>query len=159
MDSWDALRRNLTALIDAARDGSRPGPTGVLQLEAVTKVGKSTLYRILDPREKNPTQLDTLERIARAYGLQPWQLLIPRLDPLDPPALIGAQRMAMLRSVFGQLQSGATADESHELSPVGTQRLPSNRSRVRVRTADARPAPTAIEEAAAVKRGRRNQKS
>ena len=97
MDSWDALRRNLTALMDACTDGLRSGPTGVLQLESVTGIGKSTLYRILDPREKNPTQLDTLEKIARAYELQAWQLLVPRLDPLDPPATIGGQRMAVLR--------------------------------------------------------------
>lgn len=103
MDSWDALRRNLTALMDAAQDGLRSGPTGVLQLEAVTGVGKSTLYRILDSREKNPTQLDTLEKIAAAYNLQAWQLIVPRLDPLDPPAVIGSQRMAVMRSVFAQV--------------------------------------------------------
>lgn len=107
MDSWDALRRNLTALLEAAGDGLISGPSGVLQLEAATDIGKSTLYRILDPRTKNPTQLDTLERIAKAYNLQVWQLLVPRLDPLDPPAVIGTQRMAVLRSVFQQTTAAA----------------------------------------------------
>ena len=100
MDTLIALRRNLTALMDAARDGLISGPTGVLQLEAATDVGKSTLYRILAPREKTPPQIDTLERIGAAYGLQAWQLLVPRLDPLDPPAMIGARRMNVLRSMF-----------------------------------------------------------
>lgn len=119
MDAWDALRRNLTALMDAASDGLRGGPSGVLQLEAETDIGKSTLYRILDPRMKNPTQLDTLERIARAYNLQAWQLLVPRLDPIDPPTFVGAQRMSVLRSVFQQTQVAAFNDvEPHESHPA-----------------------------------------
>lgn len=108
MDSWDALRRNLTSLMEAANDGLRSGPTGVLQLEAATDIGKSTLYRILDPRVKNPTQLDTLERIARAYSLQVWQLLVPRLDPLDAPECVGSRQMTVLRSVFAQTQLTAS---------------------------------------------------
>lgn len=114
MDSWDALRRNLTALIDAANDGLRSGPRGVLQLEAETDIGKSTLYRILDPRVKNPTQLDTLERIAAAYSLQVWQLLVPRLDPVDPPEYVGGRRMSVLRSVFSQTHTEAAAHGTEE---------------------------------------------
>lgn len=107
MNSVDALRRNLTTLMDAARDGLISGPDGVLQLEAYTDVGKSTLYRILDPREPNPPRLDTLERIAAAYNLQVWQLLVPRLEPLDPPECVGSRQMTVLRSVFAQTQIGA----------------------------------------------------
>lgn len=114
MDSWDALRRNLTALIDAANDGLRSGPRGVLQLEAETDIGKSTLYRILDPRVKNPTQLDTLERIAAAYSLQVWQLLVPRLDPVDPPEYVGGRRMSVLRSVFSQTHTEAAHGTEEE---------------------------------------------
>jgi hypothetical protein len=125
MDSWDALRRNLTGLLQAAEDGLISGPSGVLQLEATTEVGKSTLYRILDAREKNPTQLDTLERIARAYNLQAWQLLIPRLDPLDPPEPVGSQRMKVLRSVFAQTHTEAT----NENEPEPHKRAPRSRPR------------------------------
>ena len=116
MDSWDALRRNLTSLMDAARDGLISGPPGVLQLEALTDIGKSTLYRILDARTHNPTQLDTMEKIASAYNLQVWQLLVPRLDPLDPPVPIGGQRMSVLQSVFAQTHAAATphAQPSHD---------------------------------------------
>lgn len=117
MDSTEALRRNLASLLDAARDGLRRGPTGVLQLEAQTDIGKSTLYRILDPRAKNPAQLDTLERIAAAFGLQVWQLLVPRMDPLDPPAVIGERQMSVLRSVFAQTRATGVANVEQPESP------------------------------------------
>lgn len=120
MDAFDALRRNLTALMDAARDGLRSGPPGVLQLEAETDIGKSTLYRILDPREKNPTQLDKLELIAQAYGLQAWQLLVPRLDPLDAPVTVGGKRMALLQSVFGQTYAAAASAIPEEKTSAGS---------------------------------------
>jgi len=50
--------------------------------------------------------------MAKAYGLQPWQLLIPQLDPLDPPVTIGAQRMSVLRSVFAQVHANANTPTS-----------------------------------------------
>lgn len=31
--------------------------------------------------------LDTLEKLGSAFGLAPWQLLVPGLDPNRPPAL------------------------------------------------------------------------
>lgn len=119
MDPWDALRRNLTALMDAAKDGLISGPPGVLQLEAVTDIGKSTLYRILDPRIKNPTQLDTMVKIAAAYNLQVWHLLVPRLDPLDPPEYVGSKRMRVLRSVFAQTETAAFGHEYGASGPDG----------------------------------------
>lgn len=32
-------------------------------------------------------QVDTIARIADALGLQPWQLLVPGLDPANPPSV------------------------------------------------------------------------
>jgi len=36
--------------------------------------------------KKSAAQLDTVYKIARAYGFQAWQLLIPGFDPANPPA-------------------------------------------------------------------------
>lgn len=36
--------------------------------------------------EEGAVQLDTLHKIARAYGFQAWQMLVPGFDPANPPA-------------------------------------------------------------------------
>lgn len=61
------------------------------------KVSKNTVVQLLDPekaeRERYPA-VDTLQAIAEAFDLQAWQLLIPDLDPADPPTIpvTGAER-------------------------------------------------------------------
>ena len=53
-DAYDNLRRNLTLLMDAARDGLRGGPTGVLQLEAETDIGKFNALPHPRPAREKP---------------------------------------------------------------------------------------------------------
>ena len=101
-----------------------------------------TLYRILDARTKNPTQLDTIEKIASAYNLQAWQLLVPRLDPLDPPVPMGGQRMSVLQSVFAQTHAAATTQPSHDFGAGFGARDTGHRARPGRAPADgAAPAP------------------
>jgi transcriptional regulator with XRE-family HTH domain len=49
--------------------------------------------------------LDTLDSLATCFDLQPWQLLVPKLDPLHPPVLRSlssaeAELFERLRSVI-----------------------------------------------------------
>ena len=46
---------------------------------------QSTASRI--KAQKTATGLDKLDMIARAFGLATWQLLVPGLDPDNPPTL------------------------------------------------------------------------
>lgn len=80
MDVWATLRVNLKALMTAAKAGQRDGPDGVLALEEDCGVGKSTIYRVLDPKQKYDLGLENLHRIAASYGLPAWALLLPKLQ-------------------------------------------------------------------------------
>lgn len=48
-------------------------------------VDQRTVGRILN-REHSPT-VTQLERLARAFSISPWQLLVPDYDPRDPPSI------------------------------------------------------------------------
>ena len=54
------------------------------------KVDQKTIWRILN--KANEPSLDKLERIAAVFDLQPWQMLVPGLEPTSPPAI--AERVA-----------------------------------------------------------------
>ena len=75
------LRQNLKALMD-----SRKGPISQSGLRAKSKVAQATIGRILSERGEN-AKMETVERIAKAYGLEGWQLLVAGMDPLNPPVL------------------------------------------------------------------------
>lgn len=72
----------------AARRGERAGPPAVLELDAASGVDKNTIYRaIKNPPEDPPYNpgLDKLEKLAGAYDLSAWALLLPNLDPVKKP--------------------------------------------------------------------------
>jgi hypothetical protein len=50
-----------------------------------SKVPQRTIGRIVN-KEVTPS-LDVLEDLAKPFDLQPWQLLVPNLDPKNPPVL------------------------------------------------------------------------
>jgi transcriptional regulator with XRE-family HTH domain len=54
-------------------------------LEEASGVSRSNIYRYL-AQETSPT-LEKLEGIARAFDLMAWQLLVPHLDPANPPVV------------------------------------------------------------------------
>lgn len=70
----------------------------ITALGARADLGKSTVDR-LKKGESAPT-LTTLDKIAHAYSLQPWQMLVPDVDPAHPPKLysdvLEPQDIAML---------------------------------------------------------------
>lgn len=85
MSARDVLGSNIKALMDASNEYR-----STVALERAThhkgcKVGKSTIDRAL--KGETPLNLDYIEAIAKVFGLDPWQLLAPGMQPKNPPVL------------------------------------------------------------------------
>jgi transcriptional regulator with XRE-family HTH domain len=72
------LAENLKLLMKAADP-----PMSARGLAAAAKVDGKTVGRIL--AQQNSPTLESLQAIAAVFDLLPWQLLVPGLDPADPP--------------------------------------------------------------------------
>jgi len=86
------LAENLRRLMDAKPD-----------LETIKKVtargggSNGTVGRML--QGDTAARIDAVEEVARVFGLQAWQLLVPGLDPDHPPRLeLDPQRTAKLQA-------------------------------------------------------------
>lgn len=79
------LRENVIALI-AYRDGVPPGQVGVTRLKALG-FANGTAQRLLG-REQD-VNFEALQTLADGLGLEPWQLLVPGIDPAATPTLTG----------------------------------------------------------------------
>ena len=54
---------------------------GITQEEAAELIGVSTrFYQTLEGGRNKEIWLSTIERLAATFGLEPWQLLFPKLD-------------------------------------------------------------------------------
>jgi transcriptional regulator with XRE-family HTH domain len=84
MESKKLLAGNLRALMAYAAD-TKSGPDSLKRLSRETGLSRATLRAILT--ETASPAADTLAMIARAYGLETWQLLFPHLDPANPPVV------------------------------------------------------------------------
>lgn len=73
-----ALRENLGKVL-ASRKKSEP------EFAKLAKIDQKTLWRVL--RGPNEPTLETVSKLAKACGLEPWQLLTPDLEPNNPPML------------------------------------------------------------------------
>jgi transcriptional regulator with XRE-family HTH domain len=74
------LGENLAALMAAHPDlNSNP------KLAAKTRLGTGTISRLRNGMVD--ANLDTLERMAKAFNVEPWQLLVAGLDPGNLPTL------------------------------------------------------------------------
>lgn len=65
-------------------------------------LGKGLDVRLIDRLTKgqHAVTLDTLDEVARALGLQAWQLLLEDLDPAAPPdAPVSEEDRAMIRKL------------------------------------------------------------
>lgn len=87
----DLLSKNLKALMAAHPH--------LNTLPKITKAGgppNGVLDRIR--RADSACRIDSLAQLARVFGLQTWQLLVPGLDPRKPPQLeMGAEQAAEMR--------------------------------------------------------------
>lgn len=77
----DVLALNLKALMAA-----KVGPTSQSELKRRSGVAQATIGRILS-KDVAPTT-ETLAQIAEAYGLEGWQLMVPGMEPTNPPTLM-----------------------------------------------------------------------
>ncbi len=77
----ETLGKNLRQLVGEGRRY----PT-LEALAARSGVGKSTIARARNG--ENALRIDNLEDIARAFNLEPWQMLVDNVDPTNPPSLI-----------------------------------------------------------------------
>ncbi len=70
-------------------------------------VSLSTVQRILDG--KTGATLDNIEAIAGAFRLSAYQLLVPNIDPADPPIVAGAiQAEQKMRRTVARLRDAAS---------------------------------------------------
>ena len=81
-DSHDTLVANITTLM------THRGLTSDAQVGALArpKMDQKTVWRIRN-KEQSPT-LEKLCALAAGFGLQAWQILIPGLDPSNPPVFV-----------------------------------------------------------------------
>lgn len=91
------VARNVNALVDHRWPNSTNRPK---DLAAHLSVSLSQAQRILSGA--HGFTLETIETVARAFNLAPWQLLVPGLDPKIPPKLaapaVDAEKVAHGRS-------------------------------------------------------------
>ena len=76
--SHGVLSTNLKMLMEASLDMRSQAALG-----KKCGIDQRTVGRILN--EEHSPQLKQIEAIASAFGLSPWQILIPGLDPKNPP--------------------------------------------------------------------------
>ena len=96
------LRQNVQALMD-----SGIGPTSQSALHKKCGVAQATIGRILRPEGENP-KIENVAAIAKAYGLEAWQLLIAGMNPKNPPVLAPISQAerelwAKLRAVYEEV--------------------------------------------------------
>lgn len=75
------LRTNLQALMDL-----KGGPNSQGELHRKSGVAQATIGRILS-KGGNNARIETIDKLAKAYGLEGWQLLVAGMDPSNPPVL------------------------------------------------------------------------
>lgn len=75
---------NLRALLDYAVDHGHP-VRDAKRWALKAGLTPSTVGHWL--KGTHSAQIDTLDRLARVFKLRAWQLLIPNLDPANPPAV------------------------------------------------------------------------
>ena len=76
----DVLAENINTLmrVNTSLD-SNPKVSGKADL------GTGSISRIRNA--DGAINLDTLDKLAKCFDLQPWQMLVPELDPKSPPVL------------------------------------------------------------------------
>lgn len=102
--------------------------------EAGFAVGKSTVHRVT--QGATPVNLKVIESLAKTFGIDPWQLLVPRLDPKNLPTigeaghaqtkLIAevvsiAHRIVALAAAADLEDSGKAANDSRPMGFIDTE--------------------------------------
>lgn len=110
----DTLVRNIDTLM------ARRGLTSDAQLGKLAGVDQKTIWRIRK-QEQSPT-LDKLSAIASAFGLEVWQILIPGLDPSNPPVFVmSSTEQSLYNRMKRNLQEMIAAEPEHAYKVGHTQ--------------------------------------
>lgn len=89
----------------------KSGPTSQLGLAKKSGVSQATIGRILSD-EGVDAQIETIDKIARAYGLQAWQMMIAGMDPTNPPVLQPVTKAE--RALYENLKKAARDYADHD---------------------------------------------
>lgn len=98
MNTKKVLADNLKALMHFH------GITSQNELGRQSKIDQTTIGRMLN--QKNAAQIDKVAAVARVFDLSAWQMLVPDLDPANPPV---AQITAIERDLYERLRAAAEA--------------------------------------------------
>lgn len=79
------------------------------KIAAAAKVAKISQRTVNRARNGAQVRLESLAGLAEAFGLAPWQLLVPGLDPANPPILALSQEE---KALYKRLQDAAKAINS-----------------------------------------------
>lgn len=96
------LSANLISLKDS---GLFPGRDTIKKIAHASggKLSNGKVGRIV--AASHTTDIEALADLAEVFGLQPWQLLVPSLNPQSPPVLIDASVITKMREVIQQPES------------------------------------------------------
>lgn len=85
-DIRSVFRNNLTALM-RAREIPNPYQLSIFLKSRGVPVSQRTIAYALDPEDDRYANLSTVQAVAAGFGVQPWQLLVPKMDPAAPPSI------------------------------------------------------------------------
>lgn len=81
------FRNNLTALM-RAREIPNPYRLSIFLKGRGVPVSQRTIAYALDPEDDRYANLSTVQAVAAGFGVEPWQLLVPELNPEAPPSIV-----------------------------------------------------------------------
>lgn len=101
-DARAVVARNLNALMDRALETGRDSHGYASKLEEISGVSDAAInnYR----NGKQTIKLDELAKLAKAFGLEPWELLREDFAVDEPPATREAKIAAELKNLRAQLR-------------------------------------------------------
>lgn len=132
MEPKEIVAANLRALMDYARDTGRVELATQLGVEKASGITRTTIRGMV--RGTQNTKIDVLQAVAEAFDIQAWTLLVPHLDPSNPPTkpmtkteIQLYRRLDKVAREYDKLQkelgeadsSGPTRPDNHEPSTGG----------------------------------------
>lgn len=100
--AFEIVASNLEALMANSKFFKTQAAVG-----KAAKVDQKTIGRILN--RTNEPSLDVIAKVAKVFDLEPWQMLVPHLEPSNAPML--AQQSAALRKLYANLGNTVEAIE------------------------------------------------
>jgi hypothetical protein len=97
LDTRRVLWANVSALMTCHWGAENLG-----RLATSAGIGPATCTRL--KKQETSVGVEIVDRIAEVFGLDTWQLLVPNLDPKNPPLLV---LTAAERSFYRQVMSAA----------------------------------------------------